>query len=74
MSFNLQFYTDKLDKLKEKSNKTLQEYINTGIKFGQDINEINVEGQEIEKIIAENTPNPDAKELPLKEALKPVKK
>ena len=64
--FNKQFYEEKLNKLKEKNQKVLQEYINTGVKFGQDINEINVEIGEINKIIAENTPKEEVKEVKAK--------
>lgn len=58
MAFNKQFYTDKLAKLQHKNQRILQEYINTGIRFGQDIAELNQEIQEIQQLIKENEKTP----------------
>jgi predicted RNase H-like HicB family nuclease len=59
MAFNKQFYTDKLAKLQQKNQRILQEYINTGLKFGQEIAELNSDLQETSKLIEENTVKED---------------
>ena len=81
--FNKQFYTDKLQKLQQKNLKLCQQYINDGIKFGQDIAELDAEAGEINKLIAENEPKtaiekqpavvPPAVVPPVVENQKPVK-
>ena len=54
--FNLTFYKEKLQKLQQKNQRILQEYISNGLKFGQDIQELNQDMQETQKLVEENTP------------------
>lgn len=56
MSFDLEYYKNKLAALQQKNNRIIQEYVNVGIKFGQDVAELNNEFREVNQMIVENTP------------------
>lgn len=60
--FNKQYYTDKLAKLQVKNNQVLQEYINVGVKFGQDITYLNSELLETKQLLDEATIKEEPKE------------
>lgn len=71
MAFNLEFYKTKKQKLTQKNQQLLQDYIDVGIKFGRDINDLGVEIREVEQMILENTPKAEEpKVAPVKEAPK----
>jgi peptidoglycan hydrolase CwlO-like protein len=59
--FDKNYYEEKLNKLKAKNQQILQDYINTGIKFGQDIADLNAEFKEVQQLIDENTKKNDTK-------------
>ena len=56
MSFDLEYYKNKFAALQQKNNRIIQEYVNVGIKFGQDVAELNNEFREVNQMIVENTP------------------
>ena len=62
MSFNKEFYNEKLAKLEQKRQGVLQNYINEGFKMVGEIQDLNERQKEISDIIKENE-KPISKEV-----------
>ncbi len=62
MAYDKKYYEEKLNKLKVKNQEILQGYINAGLKFGQDIAELNIELREVQQLIIENAPKEEPKQ------------
>ena len=68
--FDKAYYESKLAKVKARSDRTVQEYVNAGIKFGQDVADLNNETKEVQQLIAEATAKEGPKEVIAKEPKK----